>query len=146
MANTTFKGPVRSQNGFQEWDGTSWVPVGGGASAIIVPYGATTNVELTEVGQQFTLAGDFDVPSPPGSTVVTFSCPLAPANVVRLSGVYMNGAPPTNVNFFTLTGSMTIPSNYPFLLQGVLVAIGDYGSGPQAQVFITGFAIGSAIT
>ena len=38
MANSTFSGPVRSQNGFQEWNGTAWVPVaggGGGGGAII---------------------------------------------------------------------------------------------------------------
>jgi hypothetical protein len=33
MANTTFNGPVRSQNGFQEWNGTAWVPVAGGGGA-----------------------------------------------------------------------------------------------------------------
>lgn len=39
MANSTFSGPVRSQNGFQEWDGTAWVPVaggGGGGNTVIV--------------------------------------------------------------------------------------------------------------
>lgn len=41
MANTTFKGPVRSQNGFQEWDGSAWVPVGGGG-------GGTTVIELSQ--------------------------------------------------------------------------------------------------
>jgi hypothetical protein len=41
MASSTFSGPVRSQNGFQEWDGTAWVPVAGGGG------GGTTVVELT---------------------------------------------------------------------------------------------------
>jgi hypothetical protein len=39
MANSTFSGPVRSQNGFQEWDGTAWVPVaggGGGGSTLVL--------------------------------------------------------------------------------------------------------------
>ncbi len=41
MANTTFNGPVRSENGFQEWDGSAWVPVGGGGgTATMVPYNA----------------------------------------------------------------------------------------------------------
>ncbi len=35
MANTTFKGPVRSQNGFLEWNGSAWVPVGGGGSTFV---------------------------------------------------------------------------------------------------------------
>jgi len=39
MANTTFSGPVRSQNGFQEWDGTEWVPIGGGGGG-----GASTTI------------------------------------------------------------------------------------------------------
>jgi len=48
MANTTFSGPVRSQNGFQEWNGSAWVPVaggGGGGSTLVLlnnqgsPYG-----------------------------------------------------------------------------------------------------------
>lgn len=40
MANSTFSGPVRSQNGFQEWNGTAWVPVAGGGG------GGTTFIEL----------------------------------------------------------------------------------------------------
>ena len=37
MASSTFSGPVRSQNGFQEWNGTAWVPVagGGGGGAVV---------------------------------------------------------------------------------------------------------------
>lgn len=33
MANTTFNGPVRSQNGFEEWNGSAWVPVAGGGGS-----------------------------------------------------------------------------------------------------------------
>jgi hypothetical protein len=60
MANTTFKGPVRSQNGFQEWDGSAWVPVaggggGGGSHILLTPdnaygeigVGVTSGVEVT---------------------------------------------------------------------------------------------------
>jgi hypothetical protein len=38
MANTTFSGPVRSQNGFQEWNGTAWVPVAGGGGSTTLVY------------------------------------------------------------------------------------------------------------
>ena len=37
MANSTFSGPVRSQNGFLEWDGTDWVPISGGGGSAIIP-------------------------------------------------------------------------------------------------------------
>jgi hypothetical protein len=136
---------VRADSGFEEWNGTTWVPVGGGASATIVPYGATTNVELTEVGQQFTLAGEYDVSSPPGNAVVTFSCPLAPTNPVIVTAVYTSGAPPVTNSFVTKNDGSITMQNYPFLLQGTLAAIGDYGAGPQAYVVITGFAIGVPI-
>jgi len=66
MANTTFKGPVRSQNGFQEWNGSAWVPVagggGGGGSAIYVPNG-TTQIILpvpTAPGQQINYVSQVD--------------------------------------------------------------------------------------
>lgn len=36
MANTTFSGPVRSQNGFQNLVNGVWTPVGGGASNFTV--------------------------------------------------------------------------------------------------------------
>jgi len=42
MGITTFSGPVRSDNGFQEWNGSEWVPVaggGGGSSAIVLESG-----------------------------------------------------------------------------------------------------------
>jgi len=41
MGITTFSGPVRSDNGFQEWNGSEWVPVagggGGGSANIYIP-------------------------------------------------------------------------------------------------------------
>jgi hypothetical protein len=43
MANTTFKGPVRSENGFLEWNGSAWVPVQGGGGG----GGGTTFVDIT---------------------------------------------------------------------------------------------------
>jgi hypothetical protein len=61
MANTTFNGPVRSQNGFQELVDGVWTPVGGGGggSAPVVVFrtpGVQTNITLpvpTEVGQVY---------------------------------------------------------------------------------------------
>lgn len=59
MANTTFNGPVRSQNGFQELVNGVWTPVGGGGSAAVVVLrdpASQTNITLpvpTEIGQTY---------------------------------------------------------------------------------------------
>ncbi len=87
MANSTFSGPVRSQNGFQELVDGVWVPVGGGgggSSAVVVfrTPGVETNITLpipTEVGQVYhyifpgTANGDgaaavINLPDVPGAT------------------------------------------------------------------------------
>lgn len=78
MANTTFKGPVRSQNGFQELVDGVWTPVGGGggggggSTAIVYTTpsdGSTVTVQLpapTEVGTMYTVAGLAAVFGPSG--------------------------------------------------------------------------------
>ena len=133
---------VRADNGFEEWNGTTWVPVGGGASATIVPYDTTTSIELTEVGQQFTLVGDYSVTPPPGNAIVTFSCPLAPSNPVNILVIYVSGLPPTTNVFTQKTDGTIIMQPYPFLLQGSLAGI----QSGTAYVVIDGFAIGNPIT
>jgi hypothetical protein len=144
MANTTFNGPVRSENGFQEWDGSAWVPVSG--SAIVIPYNTTTNVELTEVGQQFTLVGDYNISSPPGNAVVTFSCPLATANPVSILVAYLNGIPPTTPVFIQKNDGSITMQPYPFFLQGALAALYDNGSSLQAYVTVSGWSLGTPIS
>ena len=39
MSNTTFNGPVRSKDGFLEWDGNAWVPVSGGGGDVGITFG-----------------------------------------------------------------------------------------------------------
>lgn len=68
MANTTFNGPVRSENGFQELVDGVWTTVGGGGggggSSTAIVYtnptdGSTVTVTLpapTEVGTMYTVA------------------------------------------------------------------------------------------
>lgn len=72
MANSTFSGPVRSQNGFQEWNGTAWVPVAGGGGMPVVVLtennaygtfsggvtGGAVNLPKLEVGQSLRVVGD----------------------------------------------------------------------------------------
>jgi hypothetical protein len=81
MANSTFSGPVRSQNGFQELVDGVWTPLGGGGggggggSAIILPRpeGSDVLVEMTEptaVGQIYNYSlGPKPASSPSGSYV-----------------------------------------------------------------------------
>lgn len=60
MANSTFSGPVRSQNGFQEWNGTAWVPVAGGGG------GGTTFVYVSSENE-YTDNYYEDPPTGPGA-------------------------------------------------------------------------------
>jgi hypothetical protein len=61
MANSTFSGPVRSQNGFQEWNGTAWVPVAGGG-------GGTTFVDILS---ENSYTDDYYADPPTGPTAGT---------------------------------------------------------------------------
>lgn len=92
MANSTFSGPVRSQNGFQELVDGVWVPVGGGGggSAAVVVYRSAVAQEIvlpvpTEVGQVYryifppTLDGD-------GESVTLVTPPVPGADASRLNG------------------------------------------------------------
>ena len=54
MANTTFKGPVRSQNGFQELVGGVWTPVGGGGGG---GGGGVTYIPYTPGLTNYTITG-----------------------------------------------------------------------------------------
>jgi hypothetical protein len=53
MGTSTVSGPFRSQNGFQEWNGTAWVPVAGGGGG-----GGVTYIQL--VGDYPSVYGDTD--------------------------------------------------------------------------------------
>ena len=71
MASSTFSGPVRSQNGFQEWDGTAWVPVAGGGG------GGTTFIDLVSASASIygtpdnRYTDDFNNDPPTGPTAGT---------------------------------------------------------------------------
>jgi hypothetical protein len=89
MANTTFKGPVRSENGFQEWDGSAWVPVaggGGGGEVMIVPAagGETYTLNFTEVGQMITVV----VRAIPGAELGTITLDATAPGNPTATGTY----------------------------------------------------------
>lgn len=60
MANTTFNGPVRSENGFEEWNGSAWVPIGGGSSTTVYTRDGTTQTYTlaapAAVGETYNIA------------------------------------------------------------------------------------------
>jgi hypothetical protein len=67
MANSTFSGPVRSQNGFQELVDGVWTPLGGGGGGNVQGYTIVNStpqdsvvIELPdgELGRTFTIAFD----------------------------------------------------------------------------------------
>ena len=100
MANTTFSGPVRSQNGFQEWDGSAWVPVGGGGgnvTQILTPFGSDgevivllTGITQTtpgEVGQTFEVVVEPTIVPAGSSNLLTISPEVYFATATFTGGV-----------------------------------------------------------
>jgi len=111
MANTTFKGPVRSENGFLEWNGSAWVPVqgggggGGGTTFVFVSSenrytddayadpptgtGAGNVIELPviEVGETYTITTGF---SAGGSDAWALQFPAIPGTDITAYYGYYN--------------------------------------------------------
>jgi hypothetical protein len=154
MANTTFSGPVRSQNGFQEWDGTEWVPVGGGGgggAVLIASLDVPLTLEFTEIGQMITVVNNrSESEDNSGTYALNFTCPLLTNPTgVNYKGKYLasglSGVEPFQVNS---DASMTIAGASDFLLQFVLAGVYDSGGmgGPQAYVNLTGFTNGEVNT
>lgn len=124
MANSTFSGPVRSQNGFQEWDGSAWVPVGGGggggsSNAIILERTASTvGIELpkTTIGQTVTYVldpytnpqqygGSYQFGYPSQFSIVGVELQIIAGNVVS-SLINVGGSPGGYAwNFYAPSGS-----------------------------------------
>jgi hypothetical protein len=77
MANSTFSGPVRSQNGFQELVDGVWTPLGGGGGGGVnfIPYtpGITTyNITgLTEFGDSASFVWEYHLPQNGDALVLT---------------------------------------------------------------------------
>ena len=73
MANTTFNGPVRSQNGFQQLVDGVWTPVGGGGTTLIPYTPGTTNYTITGLttpGDSASFAWEFHEPETGDELVV----------------------------------------------------------------------------
>ena len=106
MANSTFSGPVRSQNGFQELVGGVWTPVGGGgggSAAVVVFRDPVVDTVITlpvpaEVGQVY----NYLVPPTAGAggQKVTFVAPPVPGT----SGSYMTGI----TTLYTFSGIVSL--------------------------------------
>lgn len=79
MANTTFNGPVRSQNGFQEWNGSAWVPVAGGGGNVSV----FLNASATAFGADNRYSDDSSQDPPTGPTA---------GNIIQLPAIEVGQA------------------------------------------------------
>lgn len=75
MASTTFNGPVRSQNGFLEWNGSAWVPVGGGGGGSTLVY---LNNASSPYGADNRYSDDSSLDPPTGPTA---------GNIIQLSEI-----------------------------------------------------------
>lgn len=83
MANSTFSGPVRSQNGFQELVDGVWTPVGGGGGGggvTFIPYTPGTVIYtvtgLTNPGDSASFCWEFH--NPPGTDTLAITTPVIP--------------------------------------------------------------------
>jgi hypothetical protein len=153
MANTTFKGPVRSQNGFQELVDGEWVPVGGGggSATLIASLDVPLTLEFSAIGQMITVVNNrSESENNSGTYTLNFTCPLLTSPTgVNYKGKYLasglSGVAPFEVNSQT---ELTIAGASDFLLQFVLAGVYDSGGmgGPQAYVNLTGFTNGQVNT
>jgi len=146
MANSTFSGPVRSQNGFQELVDGVWTPIGGGGgAALIASLDVPLTIEFTEIGKMITVVNNASQYPSGTAYTINLSCPLAvPGNDVQFQGKYMGGnsSPPTNYDIGGTNTLVMYP--VPFYLQFVLAGVRDlgYGSGLQAFVQLSGWVSG----
>lgn len=108
MANSTFSGPVRSQNGFQELVDGVWVPVGGGGGGVtLIPYTPGTN-NYTLTG--FTTPGDsatfaWAMHNPSGSDQLVIDSTVIPGTggiIYVVTNVYPGDTPSDNSDFPTV--------------------------------------------
>ena len=122
MGITTFSGPVRSDNGFQEWNGSEWVPVagggGGGGNVSIVPLpipaSGTNTVTLptpTQAGQVYFTFPTLDINSGPEGESVLAIEPSAPGRGIVVAGmVIANGVAPNDFFDGPTFGTLNYPS------------------------------------
>ena len=117
MANSTFSGPVRSENGFQELVDGVYVPVGGGAQVRIVPVGGgeTYTLNFTEVGQIITVVAQGDPGVEDGEITLAVTAPGNPANFA-VEGTIINSRTTELVENF----AADFPISFTFLYGGTM--------------------------
>lgn len=140
MANTTFKGPVRSQNGFQQLVDGVWTPVGGGGgggTSVLVPFptdGGTTvytQAPLTEPGQMVTITSSWPTLGIiSGNILIEVVKPGAVDAIVVFGTLVVAGDTP-NEFYEESEGFAAFNSNYPFQMQ--LTYLGNWKESPSAM-------------
>ena len=127
MGITTFSGPVRSDNGFQEWNGSEWVPVagGGGGGSVIAASNDGSDYFVTIDFADFLTPVTVYKPFGGGSFTITFTASGALAEAVTstpvialegtlytagnlVGGTYLN----VSGNSIAVTGSSAGPMMY----------------------------------
>jgi hypothetical protein len=116
MANSTFSGPVRSQNGFQELVNGVYVPVGGGGEVLIVPGGGdeTYTLNFTEVGQVITVVAQGAPGAEAGNITLAATAPGNPV-IFAVDGTLINSRTTELGGFNT-----SFPHSFSFLYGGTM--------------------------
>jgi len=157
MGITTFSGPVRSDNGFQEWNGSEWVPVAGGGgggdviSVVSIPLnntGTTSSVTLptpTQLGQTYFVTLTFDgipnlVPAVEAELIIE---PVVPGRVVVFGGLLIQPNTDTETFFEGPDTSLTFSSSlFGTPLWYMQITYNGYintGGGPEGDVLVDYF-------
>lgn len=145
MANTTFNGPVRSENGFQELVDGVWTPLGGGGgggSVVVLPSDTDSYVLPGDAtpGQVITILRGVDDNSPGVTLSITAPIPSGGGGY-RFTGVTLYvgmGSPIQFVDNALLEVNTSSPYQFTFVYRGL-------SSISEATWSITGYGIISNI-
>ena len=130
MANTTFKGPVRSQNGFLEWNGTAWVPVqGGGGGGVIVELGDNSTAYLGIADNRY--SDNCYSATPTGDTA---------GNIIQLPAIEVG----QSYTIRPITGGSSSANAWAVQLPAIPgTSISSFYNNRWSAYFVTGFVPGT---
>lgn len=138
MANSTFSGPVRSQNGFQELVDGVWTPVGGGGSVVVLPPNTPTYVlPLGTLGQVITIVMQNDTSVFP--VTLNLSAETVPSGVSLFTGFILVPGMGPQIQSVDNTGVLEIDTMTPYQFTFIYRGLNVGGPDPTASWSITGY-------
>lgn len=141
MANSTFSGPVRSQNGFQELVDGVWTPLGGGGgggSVVVLPADTTTYVlPLGTLGQVITIVMQNDTAVFP--VTLNLSAETVPNGVTLFTGFIVVPGMGPEIQPVDYSGVLEINTSTPYQFTFIYRGLNVNGPDPTATWAISGY-------